>query len=135
MAQNNHPPFAKLLLPFLARFLFRVSRGALNFGCTNWTMYLIDSAAVNYPQRFYRLGPLASAPVMQLGFGSVRPFTSTGLDLTLTGLSGFNYQIDVSSDLLNWVYLTSFVANTSTTRFLDSSATNFTKRFYRAVAP
>ena len=107
----------------------------MNFTATNSPIILLDTNASSFTLRFYRIGPLSSVPVMQLGFGSVRPLSSNGMDLTLTALAGFNYRIDASPDLFNWVYLTNFIGSSSTTRFLDSSATNFNKRFYRAVVP
>jgi hypothetical protein len=44
-----------------------------------------------------------------------------------------SFDLEASSDLLNWLQIGSFVADTSgLMQFDDSSATNFGSRFYRA---
>jgi Concanavalin A-like lectin/glucanases superfamily/CARDB/Bacterial TSP3 repeat len=107
----------------------------LTFPCTNATMDVFDPDAQNYRSRFYRLAPPSGVPGLKLGLGSPHPFSSNGLDLLLFSLPGLNYRIDASSDLLNWAAVTNFVSTNATTRFLDSSATNYSRRFYRAVVP
>jgi hypothetical protein len=55
------------------------------------------------------------------------------LQLSLTGLSNFSYRIDGSTDLLHWGTLTSLPNSNGTMQFIDASATNFSRRFYRAM--
>ncbi len=55
--------------------------------------------------------------------------------LLLSGITGWTYTVDVSSDLVNWTPLGSFVSTNSVTPVLDAAASNFSHRFYRAVAP
>src|SRR5207248_1157825 len=69
-----------------------------------------------------------------LGFGSLQPLTSNGLALSLQGMSGINYQVDASGDLLAWTPITNFTSTNALTYFLDASAINYARRFYRAVA-
>lgn len=66
-------------------------------------------------------------------FSSVVLLPDQTLQLSLTGLSNFSYRIDGSTDLLHWRTLTSVPNLNGTLQFIDSSATNFSSRFYRAI--
>jgi hypothetical protein len=66
-------------------------------------------------------------------FSSVAALPDRTVQLSLTGLSNFSYRIDGSTDFLHWGTLTSFPNLNGTLQFIDSSATNFSSRFYRAV--
>ena len=61
--------------------------------------------------------------------------TTTGIQLTLAGTPNQEYDVQVSSDLLNWALLESVTASpTGIISVLDALAKNFPYRFYRAVA-
>jgi Carboxypeptidase regulatory-like domain len=107
----------------------------LSFACTNGVMDVFDPDAKNLSSRFYRLAPPAAVPGLKLGLGSAQPLSSNGLDLVLFSSPGLEYRIDASSDLLNWTAVTNFISTNATMRFMDSSATNYSRRFYRAVVP
>lgn len=47
---------------------------------------------------------------------------------------GLNYTVQSSTDLNSWVSLTSFVANTLPVDIVDSTASNFPARYYRAFS-
>ncbi len=49
---------------------------------------------------------------------------------TVTGISGYSYTVQGSTDLANW---TSLATNTSPFVFVDTNASQFGQRFYRAV--
>jgi hypothetical protein len=67
-----------------------------------------------------------------LGFSS--PLWNIGrFNLMMFGPIGSNYEIDASTNLFNWIPLTNFVSTTSPIYFSDQSATNYKRRFYRAV--
>src|SRR5438552_5263667 len=53
----------------------------------------------------------------------------------LLGEPGHAYTIQLSTNLVNWTVLTNFVSATGTNQFSDSSAPNFSGRFYRSVSP
>ena len=53
----------------------------------------------------------------------------------LNGQSGQTYAIQASTNLADWVDLTNVVLTGETGQFSDSSATNFSQRFYRALVP
>ncbi len=55
--------------------------------------------------------------------------------LAFYGLVGSNYTFQASTDLLNWQPLTNFVLTNYPFYFADPTATNYTRRFYRAVVP
>jgi hypothetical protein len=107
----------------------------LSFACTNALMDVFDPDATNFSARFYRLAPPTAVSGLALGLGSAQPLSSNGLDLVLFSLAGLEYRIDASSDLLNWTVVTNFVSTNATMHFMDSSATNYSQRFYRAVVP
>ena len=107
----------------------------LSFACTNGAMDVFDADVTNFSARFYRLAPPTAVSGLKLGLGSAQPVSSNGLDLVLFSLPGLEYRIDASSDLLNWMAVTNFVSTNATMHFLDSSATNYSQRFYRAVVP
>jgi hypothetical protein len=114
----------------------------LSFSCTNTPTVVVDSASVNYAKRFYRIAPLSSmlarlssVPPPRLGFDAARPMTADGFGLSLEGLSGIGYRVDVSTNLADWAPLTSFLSTNSLMYFRDSGATNGSRRFYRAVVP
>jgi Concanavalin A-like lectin/glucanases superfamily/CARDB/Bacterial TSP3 repeat len=107
----------------------------LSFACTNGTMDVFDPDAQSYRARFYRLAPLTAVSGLKLGLGSARPLGSNGLDMVLFSLPGLEYRIDASGDLVNWTAVTNFVGTNATMYFRDTSATNYSRRFYRAVVP
>jgi len=73
--------------------------------------------------------------MLQLGFTLAKPMATNGLNFSLQVSHGINGTIQVSSNLVNWLTLTNFVGTNSPLNFRDSAATNFSRRFYRAVAP
>jgi hypothetical protein len=105
----------------------------LNFTCTNAPTIVIDSTAENYSKRFYRIAQGALVIPITLGFDTLHPLVANGFSLTLQGPVGSNYVIQVSTNLVNWQQLTNFTSTNATMYILDSSATNYKKRFYRAV--
>lgn len=53
--------------------------------------------------------------------------------LTLEGPSGFPYQAEASTNLVNWRLIAYLVNTNGHINFIDSNATNFMGRFYRAL--
>jgi hypothetical protein len=106
-----------------------------SFACTNGTMDVFVPETGPFSARFYRLAPPTAVSGLRLGLGSARPLSSSGLDLVLFSSPGLEYRIDASSDLLSWTAVTNFVSTNATMHFMDSSATNYSRRFYRAVVP
>jgi hypothetical protein len=56
--------------------------------------------------------------------------------LTISGgVSGQNYEIETSTNLVNWTVLTNFTGTNTPFYFDDAQTTNFKERFYRTVMP
>jgi len=53
----------------------------------------------------------------------------------LSAEAGYNYEIRASTNLLDWLALTNLLAPNTLFQFNDPTATNFPRRFYRAVQP
>ena len=61
--------------------------------------------------------------------------TNGGFQFRLSGLFGESYSLQASTNLTTWQTLTNIVNTNGNTLFLDTAATNFPRRFYRAVSP
>jgi hypothetical protein len=66
-------------------------------------------------------------PVLLLSGGAVQ--------VGVTGFAGLTYPIQVSTNLVNWDFLTNATLANVSGQFSDPAATNCNRRFYRAVAP
>ena len=91
------------------------------------------------------LGITSSVSISNLVTGQVgmsQPFSLSASTNTtngntiyeLTGQAGFNYTIQASSDLINWTAIAILANTTGKVSFFDQTSTNYTHRFYRAVA-
>jgi hypothetical protein len=107
----------------------------LYFTCSNSPAVVVDTAGKNYTKRFYRIAPPTSTPQPILGFATPHPLTGGGLGLSLEGVPGLSYEVDFSTNLMNWLPLTNFGCTNWIMFFRDGAATNYSRRFYRAVAP
>jgi len=67
---------------------------------------------------------------------SVTTNTYNGLHVfQLSGQPGFNYKVQASTNLLNWNDIAVLVNSNGIVPFIDPDSTNYSQRFYRAVAP
>jgi hypothetical protein len=66
-------------------------------------------------------GPILRFPTAQPG----------GIEVTLEGISGRNYAIDVSTNLASWAHLTTWTNFTGSAVYLDTAASANGSRFYR----
>jgi hypothetical protein len=64
-------------------------------------------------------------PVLLLSGGAVQ--------IGVTGLAGQTYPIQVSTNLVNWDFLTNTTLTNLSGQFIDFSAPNFSQRFYRSA--
>ncbi len=78
-----------------------------------------------------QLYPITSLPP---AFLTPSGYFSNGVfQLEANGMAGGNYIFQGSTDLVNWVSLSTNLAPTSLFNLVDPAATNFPRRFYRAV--
>jgi uncharacterized repeat protein (TIGR01451 family) len=100
---------------------------------SNSPVTIYDPNASQFSKRFYRLGPSKLAPAPKLGPGSAQSFGTTGFHGIIEGFSGMSYEIDASTNLVDWHPVRNFVTTNSVSAFWDPSATNYSIQFYRAV--
>src|SRR6185369_6979598 len=60
------------------------------------------------------------------------PLASGSFPVQLTGEPSRSYQLDASTNLADWVGLGVVASSNGPAQYLDATATNFNKRFYRA---
>jgi hypothetical protein len=69
--------------------------------------------------------------VLSLNAGNV---ATTGAELTMAGVPGQVYQIQASTNLVNWITLNTLTADsTGMIQILDAAAKDYPTRFYRAI--
>ena len=59
--------------------------------------------------------------------------TANGFQIQLSGPSGSNYVIQASTDLKNWVPISTNAAPTGSVSYTDAAAINLPFRYYRAM--
>ena len=57
----------------------------------------------------------------------------SGILFSVSATSGYNCQIQTSTDLTNWQVVTNIASESGTVQFTDTNAVDFLQRFYRAV--
>jgi hypothetical protein len=90
-----------------------------------------DLYATTYGEGVIRLAN-AGFPFLDTGSSSLTP---NGFSSVLHGLIGANYVIKASSDLTNWQTITNIITTNALFYFTDPTATNYSRRFYRAAFP
>jgi len=69
-------------------------------------------------------------------FSLTATMTNGSLTFKLIGQAGFDYGLQASSDLINWMQIAILENTNGTVNFYDQDATNYSVcRYYRAVAP
>jgi hypothetical protein len=54
--------------------------------------------------------------------------------LSIQGAPAHNWELQASTNLVSWVPLMSVFSTNSSLQFIDYNATNYSRRFYRALA-
>ncbi len=76
-----------------------------------------------------RIKPNASVP----NFAKIKVSAQNGFQMQVTGLIGKTYILQASTNLIDWVSLTTNSAVASELNFTDPATTNFPSRFYRVI--
>lgn len=100
----------------------------------------VDTNASQFSRRFYRAvydpGTNATSSSITTTTPAAGQLTSTSVktagqfSFTVTGTAGDPYAVEASTNLVNWIVLTT---NTVPFNFVDTNASHFSRRFYRAV--
>jgi hypothetical protein len=94
----------------------------------------VDTNASQFPHRFYRavyaanLQSLLPPMAGQISSGSQN--ASGYFSFTVSGTTGSPYAVEASTNLVNWIIL---ATNNAPFVFVDTNASHFNRRFYRAV--
>jgi uncharacterized delta-60 repeat protein len=108
-----------------------------NLVATNGAIFFSDANSGKYPRRFYRamlFNGVLPPPSFLAGTGNLG-MSSGQFGFNLGGVVGQTFVIQASSNLVNWVPLTTNVLTASPLRVTDPGSTNFARRFYRALLP
>jgi hypothetical protein len=76
------------------------------------------------PQQFFRLRSTATNAVSAIGSAP------GGFVVGASGVPGYNYALEVSTNLINW---TAIQTNPVPFQFIDANASNYPVRFYRTI--
>lgn len=94
---------------------------------TNLLTLLVDADAPNFPRRFYRAVEHSTTPSMT----SPVLLQTNGFSFIVTGDMGRNYQVQASTNLLQWLPIQHVLLTNGTTPIVDENAGRYPMRFYR----
>ena len=120
-------------IPSMLNYVIEASTNLVNWQpiLTNNTPGLLnftDYGSTNFPERFYRMAWPAANQSPQLS--SPKFASAAGFQMHIAGIWGESWALQTSSNLANWVSI--FTNQTGgATDYVDLSATNSGKRFYR----
>jgi hypothetical protein len=97
----------------------------------SYFLAVTNTSASPQPFSFYLNGEgLGSGP---FGFSSVSRLGNGTIQLTMQVVPGQNYQLQTSTNLMNWSALTTITPSTSIYNYIDSSSPAYPVRFYRLL--
>jgi sugar lactone lactonase YvrE len=97
----------------------------------------------NYTVTISNPGGTAASQIASVAFTNVYSGTFQSLvilpdgtvQLNITGTAGTGYNVQASTDLINWLTLSNITSTNTTLEYTDISATNYPARFYRLISP
>jgi len=101
-----------------------------SFFGTNSLTQLMDADAQNFPQRFYRAALFTFVPAIDSG-----QWISNQFQFYVTGEAGRAYQLQASTNLVDWSPIGTLVMTNAPSSFIDRDAQNFSQRYYRVLTP
>jgi hypothetical protein len=87
------------------------------------------------PKQFLTVVEHQDNAVGPIRFTAAEQSTAGAIQLLTSGAPGPRYLFETSTNLLNWTKIGVRTNVTGTVEFLDSKATNYSRRFYRSSAP
>ena len=102
---------------------------------TLWLDGQTGGSGLNKAECFDSVTVTCAGPTAPLQFESVAMQPQNQLRLVLSGAPGSSVTILRSSDLMNWVSLTTLTNTSGTVQYTDGTATNAPQWFYRATSP
>jgi hypothetical protein len=121
---------------------FALPTNALNLHILKWVFAKDDSDVFPVGSNCAWLDQVlfnAASQGFSLTLGAPARLPNGSVQLSVSGDSGRNcrllYSSSLNTPLTNWSLLTNFITTNSPSTFLDSSASNAPRRFYRAVSP
>ena len=126
-----------------------IDETAVQSGLQHYTFTFPNANANSIHMLGFRLDPFtnvqSSVIVTNIVLGLAGPSQPFRLSITtntigslrvfeLNGQAGFNYTVQASTNLVNWETIAVLINTNGAVRFFDQSSTNFSQRFYRAVA-
>ncbi|EEF59994.1 hypothetical protein [Pedosphaera parvula] len=76
-----------------------------------------------------------NARATQMAFNSSKQLPDGTARMNLRLEPGASYRVQASTDLVQRLDLTNFVSSSLSIQFTDTSATNYSQRFYRLASP
>jgi len=98
------------------------------------TIEFTDPAAGGFNLRFYR-GVIGNFVAPQLLMLSAPAPSGGQFIFTILGATGQTVRVETGTNLVNWTTLATFTNASGPVPFADPAASNFSRRFYRAVSP
>lgn len=100
-------------------------------GLADGTTYYFSARAINGfgLESGYSVQSIYAVPTAAAILGQP-VYVSNGVSISVTGVPGYSYVIEASTDLVSWVVLRT---NVSPLQFTDTNSWRYPKRFYRAV--
>jgi hypothetical protein len=98
------------------------------------TMEFVDTTSTSFSHRFYRV-VVPGLTVQLLMLADPLRSVDGQFHFTVQGPIGQVLRVQAGNDLTNWITLATLTNTSGTIPYTDSSATGFSRRFYRAIAP
>ena len=100
-----------------------------------WPSGIVEAMTNLPPKQFLTVAEHQENAGGTIRFTGVERLTSGAIQLSASGNPGLLYLFETSTNLVNWIRIGIRTNLNGTVEFVDSSATNFNRRFYRASAP
>ena len=94
-------------------------------------LLFLDTGAAGHPYRFYRAVFCDATGVPAAALATLRQLPQGGMEIQFQSGSGRSYHLQSSTNLLDWVELTTLTGTGLPLSYLDHRSTSTPQRFYR----